>query len=325
MDALSPERDASPWSSPFDADPPRGIAILSIRPTWYPSMPSHARGVLLATVVLLAAGVGCLGGDDDGDATDVPEEDAPPERATTAWSTSDCRAVQPGWTVDREALDELVGPRWTPASASAVPGVDAGPDQGVFFLFGFDCGATSLNGTSVGSTTGGAALVALEAPGDARGVQADAWIAAVEHLHGSETVAEAFRGHHLPVAEGDASVEVEPSPQGTQARLTYETSGGSVDVTAVYGGNAESVSSEVAVVGPDPDWFAVMHGPESADQRETNLATAEASGDTWMQRLDLEATPAFVWLNTAFEWSFTLEHEPWEGEDATGSAGAVAG
>lgn len=269
------------------------------------------RAVLLAALALLASAAGCLGTGDEGEAPGTPDDEPENRPATTSWTTGDCQAVQPGWTVDRATLDELVGPRWTPAQADTVPGVDAEPDEGIFFLFGFDCPSTALNGTELGATTGGAALAALEPPEDARGVTADAWIAVVEHLHGSEAVAQAHQRHHLPVAEGDASVQVQPSPQGTRAALTYETADGTVDVTAFYGGQAEAVESEVAVVGPDPDRFAVMHGPESADQRETVTATAEASGDTWMQRLDLEPTPAFVWFNTRFEWSFTLEDEPW--------------
>lgn len=282
--------------------------------------------VLLATLLATASLAGCLGMDEEtsGIEEERPDDGVDPIEETTPYAVEDCIGIQPGWTTDREALDELVGPRWTPAPASAVPGVDvdAEPDEGVFFLFGYECSSTSLDGTAHGSTRGGAALVALEPPEQTRGVGEEAWIAAIQHVSPSSNPAlDVFEAYRFPVEEGEVSLQAEEFVQGAEAQLGYETEDGRVDVTAYYGEEPEPMGDGVAVVSPEPDWFAVMHGEEELERRTTTTATVETSGQTWVDELGLSPSPDFVWYNTAFAWDFTFELEPWEA-NATAAAGS---
>lgn len=277
-------------------------------------------GVLGALIIVgsMAGVIQALdtGPGDDGEVTGPP---APPGK--TRFTADGCQALTLIWTPDRSTLDEVVGPRWTPARASTVPAADAGPDQGVFMLFGYRCPSTAVDGISRGSMTGGGALVPVQDPEDPRNVTADAWVAAPEIVQArASAIFEPFQRHRFPTTAGSVAVGTDDTPLGTRVRMIFETPDGRIEASAVLGGSSQSSDDRVAVVGTDPAWFSVMHGSESKDRRTTGSATVQTSGTTWVDELGLEPTPSQVAYDTGFSWDFTLEHEPWAGGNATASS-----
>lgn len=277
-------------------------------------------GVLGALVI-----VGSMAGviqmvDDSGTSGSNGVEGPPPAAGQSRFSSEDCRAMTLVWTPDRSTLDEMVGPRWTPARASAVPGVDAGSDNGVFMLFGYECPKTAVDGLGRGSMTGGGALVPVEAPDDPRNVSADAWVAAPEIVQSrSSAIFDAFREHHFETTDGSVAVGIQSTPLSTQVRMVFDTPDGQVEASAMFQGSATSFDKDVSVVGTSPAWFSAMHGAESGERQTTQSATVETSGNTWIDELDLAPTPSEVTYDTGFGWDFTLEHEPWETANGTAS------
>lgn len=251
----------------------------------------------IALVVVLALALaGCLSLGSGQDAA-----------STARWSSSDCSGASLVWTPSIDDLDPVVGP-WQPAEGPV-------PDRGVFVLFAFECPDTRIDGDATGPVSGGAAIVPVETPNATHGIEADdGWAAIPEHV-GDPAVAELFDAHGFTVPDGDASVRIDRSPLGWRVRMTYNTSDG--EVAADGGVDPDQTHEEPsgAFVADHDDPFSVFHGPEQRTRR-TGGATVQASGDTWVSRLDLEPTPFSYAVDTAFRWDFTFERDASAGDAA---------
>lgn len=258
------------------------------------------RAAPLVVVVLVATGLaGCLGATDPPAAPSQRADGPPVGEVTARWTSSDCTGVSLVWTPPLEALEEVAGP-WTPAEGPL-------PDRGVFVLFAVECPDTVIDGNATGTVSGGAAIVRIETPEATHGIEADGWSAVPEHV-GDPAVSQLFRDHGFTVPEGEASVSLERSPAGWRAQMTYATANGTVAADGGVDPQAEERDVEGALVADHADPFSVFHGPESMERR-TGHAVVDSSGETWVSRLDLEATPFSYAVDTDFSWDFTFERD----------------
>lgn len=270
---------------------------------------------LLGAVLIVGSMVATIEYQDAGADTNAEVDGPPPAAGDSKFTADACEAITLVWNPATSALDDVVGPHYTPAE---------GPNgQGVFLLFGYDCPRTSVNSITRGSGSGGAALVAIEEPDDTRNISADGWVAAPEVVGSSdEQLFDEYDKHEFPVTEGSVSVGTQTTLTSTQARLIFDTPDGQIEASTLVTGAEEDVSRSISVVGTDADWFSAMHGEEEATRQTTGSATVETSGSTWIDELNLEPTPAEVYYDTGFSWDFTIEHEPWE-SNATENASTV--
>lgn len=270
---------------------------------------------LLGAALIVGSMVATIESQETGANTNAAVEGPPPAAGDSKFTAQACEAVTLVWNPSTSALEDVVGPRYTPAE---------GPNgQGVFLLFGYDCPRTSVNGITRGSGSGGAALVAVEEPDDTRNVTVDGWVAAPEVVESSdEQIFDEYEKHEFTVTDGSVSVGTQTTLTSTQARLIFDTPDGRLEASTVVSGSQEDVSRKISVVGTDADWFSAMHGEEEASRQTTGSATVETSGTTWVDELNLDPTPAQVYYDQGFSWNFTLEHEPWE-SNATANASAT--
>lgn len=248
-------------------------------------------------MALSIGAAGCLTPADPGPGPSTPSEPTDAARATARWTAADCTGVSLVWTPSLDALDGAVGP-WTPAEGPL-------PGRGVFVLFAFECPDTLIDGNATGPVSGGAAIVPIETPDRTHGIEADGWAALPEHV-GDPAVAELFDDHGFAVPDGEASVTVDATAAGRRARMTYATSNGTVAADGVVDAQAEARDLDNALVADHAEPFSVFHGPESMERR-SGQAVVEASGETWVSRLDLEPVPFRLAVDTAFGWDFTFE------------------
>lgn len=260
-------------------------------------------------VVLVAAGLaGCIGAEDPGSARS-DDDPPPPAEATARWIARDCTGVSLVWTPPLEALGEVAGP-WTPAEGPV-------PDRGVFVLFAVECPDTHIDGNATGPVSGGAAIVRIETPETTHGIAGDGWSAVPEHV-GDPPIAELFDEHGFTVPKGSASVGVDRSPAGWGAQMTYTTPNGTIAADGGVDPRSEARDVRGALVADHADPFSVFYGPETMTRR-TGQAAVEASGDTWVSRLDLEPTPFSYAVDSDFSWDFTFERDAGSGDAARAS------
>lgn len=242
-------------------------------------------------------------GPSEGDQVDGP----PPAVGTSTFSASGCQAFSAFWSPDVATLEPVVGPHWTPAEPTA-------PSRGLFWLFAYECPETSVNGLRQGGSNGAAALVAIETPSDERNVSApDGWVAVPEWIGAAEAKStEIMAKHGFNVTRGSGSVGVIESPLGDQVRAVIDTPDGSVEITSMVGGPAESRSVDGALVGVHPDTFSVFTGPEQMERRTAGQATVQTTGQTWVDTLGLEPVPSQVAYDTEMSWAFEVFDEPWD-------------
>lgn len=268
---------------------------------------------VIGALVIVGSMTGVIQALQDDGATGGDVVGPPPGPGTSRFAADGCRALTLTWTPDRAALEEIVGPHWTPVEGPT-------EDRGVFLLFAWTCPSTAVDGRSRGGDSGAAALVPVETPDDTRGVDVDAWVAAPELIGaGTSPVTRVLRTHNFTVTAGSGSVGITEAPvlDSRQVRMVIETPGGQLEATATLGGSSTSRDLSTAVVGTREDTFSVMRGTEEMQRQTTGSATVQTSGTTWVERLGLEPTPSQVAYDTAFSWDFTLRHEPW---DASGDA-----
>ena len=225
------------------------------------------------------------------------------------WSvpeSSPCTGLTLGWNPPLEALQDVVGSRWTPAEGST-------PGKGVFLLFSVSCEGSTIDGVETGPFTLAAAIVRTEPPPDPRGGRgANSW-AALPDTFGrtGEPVFELFRRHGFASSEGEVALSVQENEDDEEARFVIETAEGRVEGTATIGHEESTFGVTTAIVGTDPELFSLFRGPESGVRQAGGVATVLSTGVTWVSRLGLGTSPPIVALDREFVWEFTFSSEPY--------------
>lgn len=245
---------------------------------------------------------------DDGEVTDPPAQ-----IGESVWRASGCEAGSLFWTPSTDDLDDVVGPRLTPAEGPV-------SGNGLFWLFVFSCDSASVNGLSVSPPSGAAALVSVQEPDKTANVSApDGW-AAVPAWYGpgDSDVSEVFQEHGFEHVPARATVGTSSTPLNDQVRVAIDAPEGVFEADLTVTGPTTTREVQGAMVGTDGDTFSVFHGPEQMDRRGNGTATVQTQGTTWVERLGLQPTPYAIAYDQGMSWNFTFQHEAW---DANGTQG----
>lgn len=238
-----------------------------------------------------------------------------PQPERSSFAAEGCRAMSLYWTPPLDALDEVVGPHWTPAEGPV-------SGRGLFWLFAYECPTTIVDGLKRGASSGAAAIVAIEEPQDPRNVSdVGGWAAIPEWIgpKGSATTG-IFREHRFNVTFGSGAVGVQSTPLGQQVRMVIDTPDGTLEASAAMTGQPQQREVEGALVGTRPSTFSVFTGPETMQRQTTGSAVVQTTGTTWVERLNLEPSPYRVAYDTQMSWDFTMWHEPWNPANMTANA-----
>ncbi len=238
---------------------------------------------VVGVLVIVGSLAGAISLLDEGD-SEIDDDSTPAALDQTRWSGEACRSLTMIWSVDAQQLSEHVDP-WSPQTGSG--------GQGAFHLTAWTCGSNTVNNTAVGGQSGAFALVPVEEPEDPRNVSREAWFAVPEVVGDVDAdLVGSFERHGFPSTAGSASVEAMEVVTSRQVSATVSTDAGQIDATALLvAGSSQAWGSDRALVAPGGERFVVASGSVEGSQQEASLATVETSGETWVDRLGLDAQP----------------------------------
>lgn len=259
-------------------------------------------GVLGALVVVgsMVAVLEVRGGEEARDQDDVVQ--VPAGLGRDRWSADECHALSLVWTPPLAALDDVVGPQWTPIEGPL-------PGRGLFVLFAYHCDEHVLNGVRRPASDAGAVIVRIADPADTHGVDNATGWSAVPEWTGDPTILDMVDDHGFTVAPGTTEVTVTETALGLQVDLRYTTDEGEIIATATLAATTEPRDVYGALVATSDGTFGVFEGPETMTRHATGTAIVEATGDTWVSTLDLEPVPFGVAYDRDFAWDFTFWSE----------------